>query len=255
MAMNDAVDAERDALEGRERPIQQGLISQGFARIIALVLLASCVLICIPLAAIRQSAAVVFVALALAAAITAYNWYKATPAGPLLMGTCRFLNVQLGSIIGEPFLDVPPPFKGSQPPGSGAAWLAAVMIGVYVVGITVFARDEASVPNRFRLLVGTVISAASLSIFAYGEWPPIGIQIATWWLIWGIVALIATRGMVAGILQPTPKNIGRGVGIAIQGLVVIDATLATLYAGPVAGLAILALLPVTMFLARWIPQT
>lgn len=83
----------------------------------------------------------------------------------------------------------------------------------------------------------------------------INVPLTAWAIGWSTAGLFATRGMVAAILQPTPRNIGRGVGIAIQGLVVIDAVLATFYAGPVAGLAILALLPVTMLLSRWIPQT
>lgn len=256
MVMNDAVDAERDAADRRGRPIGEGSVSVGVAWMLAYALLVGCVLIAMIAAARADSMGHVVLAVVLTCAIAAYNSrYKATIAGPLLMGLCRFLNVQLGSFAADEVCAVPGLIKSSTPPGIQEAWLASAMIGIYVVGLTLFARDEANQSKRGLLIVGTVISAASLSIFGYGGWPPATMQPGTWYLIWAIVALIATRGMFAAILQPTPRNIGRGVGIAIQGLVVIDAVLAAVYAGPVAGLAILALLPVTMLLARWIPQT
>lgn len=256
MALNDAMDAAADAADSRGRPIEQELVSIGFALFLGYLLLTSCFGISCVLFLQTGQVAALFLSASLVAAVVSYNSrYKTTLAGPLLMGLCRFLNVGIGSAVGEPIRDVPPPLKGSSPPGIQEAWLAGVMIGTYIVGVTYFARNEATDTNRYRLLGATAISAASFAFFGYGQRPPVTIEQSTWWLLWGILALFATRGMVAAIIQPTPRNIGRGVGIAIQGIIVIDATLAALYAGPMAGLAIFALLPVTMLLSRWIPQT
>jgi 4-hydroxybenzoate polyprenyltransferase len=159
------------------------------------------------------------------------------------MGSCRLLNVLLGV-----FAVSPAELASITDYEAGTTY--AILIGAYIVGVTLYARDESQGGHRHQLVAGCGISTLAIAAFALVS--TINSFNA---LVWAVVGLFATRGMVAAILHPTPRNIGRGVGIAIQGLVVIDATLATLYAGPVAGLAILALLPVTMLLARWIPQT
>ena len=178
----------------------------------------------------------------------AIRWYnsplKKTLAGPPLMGLCRGLNVALGASV-----------AGFGP----ESLMIPLGVACYVDGLTLFARDERVQKGRWQRIAGVLVSLLGITWLAL--WPElfpgfVGKPRATIWpLFWAVTALLATRGMVAGILHPTPRNIGRGVGVAIQGLVIIDATLAALYAGPVAGLAILALLPVTMLLARWIPQT
>lgn len=243
MVGNDLADVFTDREEGRDRPIANGQIFgwdamrlQRYLEIAAL---------------LGVAAASVLVQLWLPMMVawllwTAIRWYnsplKRTMAGPVLMGSCRALNGLLGmSLVGFEMGAIP----------------IVLAVGLYVVGVTVYARDEALTPQRSQLAWGGLISLLGLawlgSHSAVSEsihTKPIAIMSA-----WIAVALMATRGMAAAILQPTPRNIGRGVGIAIQGLVIIDATLAALYAGPMAGLAILALLPVTMLLARWIPQT
>ena len=250
MALNDAMDAERDAVDQRGRPIELGHLKESMAFSVATALLFGGA----SLAFVSAGAQSLVIAVPLLAAIAAYNSrYKRTAIGPLLMGLCRFLNVQLGAfaaVAAKVDCSLPPKPRWT-PVDLTLGFYAAVVIGVYIAGVTWFARDEATESKRVWLASATLVAAAALVLAAVAT--PYSEPARPF--TWAIVALIATRGMVAAILQPTPKNIGRGVGIAIQGLVVIDATLAALYAGPVAGLAILALLPVTMLLARWIPQT
>ncbi len=251
MALNDAVDAHQDGIDRRGRPIEFGLISRSTAYAIANALMVFALTLAAIAVSLVDNPGPFVMAAMLAVCVRFYNSkLKRTLLGPLFMGMCRVCNVSLGAIVGA-----------AANPLAYAAIMRPISAGIllYVIGLTVFARDEAHAKRRGVLDIGLTLCLAGVGILGFSPLLSDGIpnnhQPTTWAIFWIAATLIATRGMVAGILQPTPRNIGRGVGIAIQGLVVIDATLATLYAGPVAGLAILALLPVTMLLARWIPQT
>lgn len=240
MAMNDVVDAARDAAEDRGRPIAQGLVSRCSAKRLATWLLAGGV----GLAALAHPLAGV-VAAVLVAAIAAYNSpLKRTPLGPLLMGLCRALNGVMGMAVEL---------------NRGAVLSVAPGVLVYTCGFTLFARDESLGGRRTQLAAGWLVSLAGLvwltlaPYFLDGPTP-----VVTWlggWLLWGVTTLMALRGMTAGLIRPTPKLIGRGVGIAIRGLLLIDVALATTYAGPSVGLAVLCLLPIASVLALRVPST
>lgn len=255
MVLNDAFDAETDAAAKRSRPIELGLIGQSSAFMLAAFLLCLGLLISVVLVGIKLST----IPLALAAAVVAYNSkLKASWLGPVLMGCCRLLNVHLGYlavVAREVDFSLAPKMAWASMDPFPCVHGAAVVIGLYVVGVTWFARNEVVGQPRLPLTLATTLSLCAMAWGAFAMLRPTNVAYPSWAVAWAAAAMVGTRGMAAAILQPTPKNIGRGVGIAIQGLVVIDATLATLYAGPVAGLAILALLPVTMFLSQWIPQT
>src|SRR5262249_7865641 len=75
-------------------------------------------------------------ALCLVVAILLYDaWLKRTWAGPLGMGLCRSLNVLLG-------LSVAPEWVG------GLGVYLALLVGVYIVGVTWVARTEGSVSTQ-----------------------------------------------------------------------------------------------------------
>ena len=68
-------------------------------------------------------------------------WLKRTPLGPLAMGACRMLNVLLG-------------MSAVDAPLGAEHWLVAGGIGVYVAGVTWFARTEAEQSSRLQLVAG-----------------------------------------------------------------------------------------------------
>ena len=74
---------------------------------------------------------------------------SATWAGPILMGLCRFLNVLLGlSIYGGPM------------PSWGLP--LAPVVGVYIAGVTWFARNEARESNQNSLIAAAMVMLAGL---------------------------------------------------------------------------------------------
>src|SRR5439155_21764592 len=90
------------------------------------------------------------VAALLVGAIFAYDgWLKGTWAGPIAMGTCRFLNILLGLSI-----------LGRWPPAWGL--LLAFVVGTYIAGVTWFARTEARLSSRQMLLAAAGVMLASI---------------------------------------------------------------------------------------------
>lgn len=184
---------------------------------------------------------------ALAAAILLYDGcFKTTWAGPVLMGSCRFLNVLLGlSVAAE---------------GTGTWGIAlALVVGVYIVGVTWFARTEAHISNQNMLLLGAAFMLAGLLLAL--TVPPLaqraGLSPNTAFVF---PYLLAAFGYYVGlavlraIRQPVPRRVQAAVKRAILGLIVLDAILATALAG-VAGLSLLLLLVPARFLGRWVYST
>src|SRR5262245_27158406 len=132
MVWNDYFDIAIDRKERPFRPLPSGKISLGAARLLGLGLLAMGLLF----AGIAGwspegwSSEPVIIASTLVAAILCYDgWLKQSPIGPISMGACRFLNVLLGTSLAAP---------GVLSPGHRLH--LALVIGLYIVGVTWFAR-------------------------------------------------------------------------------------------------------------------
>ena len=137
MVLNDVFDVEIDRRERPERPIPSGRVSLDAARRLGWRLLV--------FGRGRRARGRCFspaisgsgvVAAILATAILLYDaWLKRTPLGPVAMGACRMLNVLLG-------------MSAVDAPLHAEHWLVAGAIGVYVAGITLFARKESERSSR-----------------------------------------------------------------------------------------------------------
>jgi 4-hydroxybenzoate polyprenyltransferase len=183
-------------------------------------------------------------------AILLYNAYlKRTPLGPLGMGACRFLNVLLGVSVTWP-----------RPIPDELMWHLAAVVGVYIVGVTWFARTEEAASNRRQLMLaaGVMLLAVLGGLlvpvhFAPGTAHP---DPAPWYFPYFVAGFIFYVGtpVVRAIRRPEPKPVQAAVKRSILGLVVLDAVLATAFVGwP--GLLILLLLPPALWLGKWVYST
>jgi 4-hydroxybenzoate polyprenyltransferase len=246
MIWNDFFDVEQDQRERPFRPIPSGRISRRDAGILgALALLAGvgCAWQAGLVAGLASSRPFV-IALVLVLTILLYDgWLKRTLLGPVAMGGCRFLNVLLGLSVAEPGLP------------TGARLYLALVVGLYIAGITWFARTEARESNQSSLLSAAGIMLAAL-ILALAI--PVTVEKANTSVLFPylLVALGFFIGMPvsAAINKPVPSMVQRAVKQCLMGLVILDAVLATAVAGAVA-LVILVLLLPALYLGRWIYST
>jgi 4-hydroxybenzoate polyprenyltransferase len=242
MVFNDVFDVAQDTVERPGRPIPSGAVSLKGAWTLGLVLCAG---------GLGLSAMVGVPGLTIGGlivvAIFGYDWLlKKTPIAPLAMGLCRFLNVMLGASLA----------------GSAAAMFAAPQVlvagclGVYIAGLTWFARHEAIGDNKADLVGGTAVmnlGIVGLAAVAYREAGAGRLQVIG--LLLFILAVINVR-LFKAIRSGDPPDIGAGIRTALLSLVLIDASLVLALTGSVFGAVLTAslLLPASL-IRRWIPLT
>lgn len=251
MALNDSYDVEVDRAERPERPIPSGRISLSVARGLGFGLLAGGVFLATVLSIVEQDYRPALVGAALAIAVFAYDrLIKRTPLGPLGMGLCRFLNVLLGM---------------SLSPAAWTTWnyVVAGGIGVYIVGVTWFARTEARASNRISLLLATLVGAAGVLMLAFFPQVAVAEELAApvredprrWNMLWGLLGLLIAWRCVWAIIDPRPLLVQRAVRQCIFSLIMLDAVVTFAVAGFVPAVSIMLLLLPTMFLGQFIYST
>ena len=243
MVLNDVFDAHLDAAERPERPIPSGRISRRSSAIFGGLLLITG----IGCAAMVGLGSLLVAGLTVIAVLLYDGYLKSTRAAPLGMGTCRFLNLMLGSSAG-----------GSVP----AVWQAAPMtvalaLGVYIIGVTLFAKNEAGKSNAVGLLIATAIMLGGIGIDAwrvteFGVENAIpGSQMA--FLILGLNILMRS---VVSILNPVPARVQRTVGLMLLCIIILDALVVFGLTGNAqnAALVIALIVPASLF-RRFIPMS
>ncbi len=242
MVFNDVFDVAQDTAERPSRPIPSGAVSLKAAWTLGLVLCA---------AGLGLSATVGVPSLTvgglIVVAVFSYDWLlKKTPLAPLAMGSCRFLNVMLGASLAGSAAAV---FASPQV-------LVAGCLGIYIAGLTWFARHEAIGDNKTDLIGGTAVmnlGIIGLAAVTYHEAGPGSLQVIG--LLLFILAIINAR-LFKAVRSGAPPDIGSGIRTALLSLVLIDASLVLALTGSVRGAVLTAslLLPASV-IRRWIPLT
>ena len=154
MVWNDFFDVEQDKRERPFRPLPSGRIARRSAAFLGTALLVAG----LGFSALAgwfstgASSIILLVAGLLAVVILLYDaWLKRTWIGPVAMGTCRFLNVLLGLTLAE----------GTSLPGAARIYVALV-VGLYIVGVTWFARTEARTSKKSALAGAASVMAVAL---------------------------------------------------------------------------------------------
>ncbi len=249
MVLNDYFDREQDARERPFRPIPSGRISPPAALVFGSTLLAAGAALGWIASAVSGDLRPAGVATLLAAAVLIYDGVvKQTPLAPLVMGLCRTLNVLLGMSL-------------SLSPWSAPYLVVAAGIGLYIVGVTIFARSEARHSARAQLALGLVVMlagialAATMPLWATGEeWPPIRSE-ARHYVLMAMLGFIIGQRCFWAVLDPRPPLVQTAVKTCIFSLVIIDATACLAVQDVFWAVIILLLLVPTVTLGRWIYST
>jgi 4-hydroxybenzoate polyprenyltransferase len=245
MAWNDFFDRHADARTRPTRPLPSGRIRPRTAAVVAAGLMLAGVEFAV--SAGWPDVTVGITAAALAGLILLYDVVlKHSWLGPVGMGGCRFLNVLMGTLA--------VPADEGVKLGLLPVHVAGV-VGLYIVGVTWFARTEEGTSRRGSLVgaVGVMLTAVALAAVL-----PVHFEPGT--VPWYYLYLLAGFGFVVGgpvaaaVRTPTPQAVQRGVKRCILGLVLLDAVLATAFVGwP--GLLIALLLVPAVLLGRRVYST
>lgn len=222
MVFNDVFDHMVDAAERPHRPIPSGRVPVGYAISFGGLLMAAGV----AAAAFAgwQSALVAFL---LVWCIFLYNaLLKNTPLGPLVMGSCRFLNVMLGASTAIDPATLEPTFASVW---SVPQIIVALGLGIYIVGVTWFARREAAVSSRAQLAGAiAVINVGLVMLIGFVfNWQDPGVISRSWnaTLLLAAIGVILNHRLVNAWLNPSPTRVQAGVRTLLLSLVMLDATL------------------------------
>lgn len=232
VVLNDVFDYKLDKAERPERPLPSGAASLSGAILLGiLLLLGGC------LAAFQVSWQSVSIALAIVVAVISYDgWAKHHVFfGPVNMGLCRGGNLCLGMSAVSGVVD--------------EFWFLAALPLLYIGAITMISRGEVQGGNRFSLQLAVFLYALVIVFilglsFQQNDFP---------------LQVIPFLALFAGIIFPSllqalkdlqAKNVFKAVKKGVLALIVMDAAVATSFAGWEYGIFVLFLLPLSMGMAK-----
>lgn len=232
VVFNDIFDAELDTVERPERPLPSGRASMSGA-----IALGSFLLVGGIVAAVQVSAVSGAIALAVALLALVYDaWGKHQSfLAPLNMGACRGGNLLLGV---------------SATPGAVALyWTLAWLPVAYIAAVTALSRGEVKggkpITGVIALSLLGIVIGALVALALWQNWH--------WQAMLPFLILLAARvfpPFVRATLDPQAQTIRHAIKRAVLSLIILNATLAAGLGGWIFGLVVLALLPVSLGLAR-----
>jgi 4-hydroxybenzoate polyprenyltransferase len=259
MVLNDFFDAAVDARERPGRPIPSGRVARSTAGWLGGLMLLAGVALGWMASFHAESYRPGLIATGLAAVVLLYDSFlKKTPLGPLGMGACRMLNVLLGMSAGSlAFAPVEEPF-------SAVHYVLAGGVGLYIVGVTLFARQEASRSSPAMLAAAIVVMAAGIALI--GWFPNLAEEagkplyligpFTRWQQFLGLLGLLIVYRCVMAIMNSGhPAYVQMAVTHCLRSLIVLDAFACLAAAGTGPAIAIFCLLVPALVLGRWLYST
>jgi 4-hydroxybenzoate polyprenyltransferase len=249
VALNDVFDFPDDARRRPDRPLPSGRVSRPAAGLLGweLLLLGAAAGWAAGFLAGKVWPGIA--ATLLAGGIVLYDaGAKRTPAGPLVMGGCRMLNVLLGMSVAVASW------------GAGN-WMVAGGIGTYVTGLTWFARTEDRRSHPWQLALALAVMVAGMGLLAafprfYDDvLPVIRAQPRQWYLLVAVMGTLIAWRFLRALLEPGPGRVQAAVAHGVRSLVVLDAMVCLAVRGVPWAIAVVALLVPTLLAGRWFRST
>ncbi|WP_026461804.1 UbiA-like protein EboC [Adhaeribacter aquaticus] len=232
VVFNDVFDADLDRVERPERPIPSGAASRTSATVLGALLLIGGIGAAFQVSMLSGALAVITAILALV-----YNALaKSHPIlGPLNMGMCRGFNLLLG--------------LSAVPSAVQVYWYMALIPIVYIAAITVISRGEVHGGDK-RILKGAfcLYLVVIAGIFILDRLQQYNLLYALPFLALFIYFIFPA--LLQAIKTLEPLHIRLAVKAGVIALIVMDATIAAGFAGWQYGLIVLALFPISRFLAK-----
>ena len=232
VVFNDVCDAELDAVERPERPLPSGRASMSGTILLGTGLL----LVGIIAAAMVSSLSAILATVVAITALLYDKWGKhRTILGPLNMGACRGGNLLLG--------------VSAVPEAVGDRWYLALIPIIYIAAITAISQGEVYGGRKTTGIVAIALIGLVIGdIVGLGLLPEYTLLVTLPFLT--LFAALVLPPFVKAAITPSPELIQTAVKAGVLSLIVLDATIAAGFANWIYGLLLLALLPVSRFLAR-----
>jgi 4-hydroxybenzoate polyprenyltransferase len=236
VVLNDFFDRNLDAVERPERPIPSGRVPAAFAGILGALLLGAGIAV-----GFQASAIAGVIAASIAGLVLLYDAVaKHNAAGPVVMGSCRALNLLLG--------------LSAAPAMLPHTWFLALLPLAYIAGITTLSRGEVNGGSRAASAFTLALFAAVVVALAAFE----GTSELRWLRLLPFLALLIAKvgpPLWRAYRTPHAATIRAAVHAGVVSLIVLDAAIASAYGGVILGAAILSLTVVAGELARLFPVT
>ncbi|GAB5403737.1 MAG: hypothetical protein Aurels2KO_19680 [Aureliella sp.] len=260
MIHNDVVDQEEDRRSRPNRPLVSGRISPVIAGHIANGMLLLGPLIILAVTFLHTSDQLWLLAAFMSSGILSccvrfYNSpIKHTILGPVVMGACRAMNIIM---VGATMLAVntlPPIVDENAPVPSTVQFPAglvglAIGIGIYIVGVTFYARKEEGDSSPATLSFGVLLQVVGLVVIGgLGVWTQDQYDFKTlnpvrgYPLLIGLIGLTIVNRAMAGVRHPVSRKVQLAVKHSILSLILIDAAVVLMWAGPWHAAVLIALL-------------
>jgi 4-hydroxybenzoate polyprenyltransferase len=232
IVFNDVFDAELDAKERPNRAIPSGRVSRENAALLGSILFAIGII-----AAFQVSALSAAIATFITLSSLLYDSLAKHHAffGPLNMGLCRGSNLLLG--------------VSAVPEIIGERWYLAIIPITYIAAITAISQGEVhggkKITGVLAVLLIAIVLTGVLALGLLGEYTAIAaLPFAV------LLAIRVLPNFIKAAREPIAENIRNAVKIGVLSLIVLDATVASGFAGLYYGLSVLILLPISMKLAK-----
>ncbi|MEH2311434.1 MAG: UbiA-like protein EboC [Nostoc sp.] len=232
IVFNDVFDAELDAKERPNRAIPSGRVSRQNATLLGSILFAIGIIAAFQVSWLSAAIAI-FITLSclLYDALAKHHPFF----GPLNMGLCRGSNLLLG--------------VSAVPAIIGERWYLTLIPILYIAAITAISQGEVhggkKITGVLALLLISIVLMAVLALGLLGEYTAIAaLPFAV------LLAIRVLPNFIKAARQPVAENIRNAVKIGVLSLIVLDATIASGFAGLYYGLLVLTLLPISMKLAQ-----
>lgn len=249
MVLNDVFDIEQDTSERPDRPLPSGRISLNAARWFGWALLFGGSTAGLAASFIVGHILTGSLIIILATCILSYDaGLKSTVIGPVMMGSCRMFNVLFGmSAAGGPFI--------------AENWIVAAAIGIYIAGVTWFARTENARSLRLNLSLATIVILAGVAVLSsLSHWserinPLLQIEPQRWWMLMLVLGILIGWRCVHAIITPNPVQVQFTVAQSILSLIILDAATCFAIRDLYWSVAILLLLFPAMYLGKSFKMT
>ncbi len=271
MVLNDVYDVEIDRKERPERVLPSGKIPVSHAKAFGYSLLAAALAIGLFLSldfsgkggdSFRLNAPTFAVVVGLIILILLYNrTAKHSRYGPIVMGLCRSGNVVLGGSLTRDLLDLPI---------SGGLLFVALSVGLFVAGITWFAKHENDAGIKSTLFLGAGCMAAAIgalfwfpftSMFQFSFLAVHGATPNQSPLLFcGLLAMMifpVVRKVILATVTASPSDIKQAVIGSLLTIIMIDASICYLVSpgNPAYALVVASLIVPAFLMTRRIMAT